>query len=909
MRHRTLPLEVMKQLDALCDRFETHWTLKSHQSVEELLLEAPQEHILVFLEALLQLEMDLRHRQNEVPDLIEYLQRFPKNSSLVNRVYRQQFSELLASHLRVNREDSFNESGQSFGDFETIELLGEGGMGTVFLAWDRILERQVAIKVIRAETLQSQQRIDQFVLEAKAMAALHHPNIVSIFSAGRIDSGPFLVMEYVAGGSLSKHISASLPSERESVRLMIEVSKAIEYAHLQGIVHRDLNPQNILLTEARNPKVADFGLAKWEFDEQKSIDEQRVVGTPSYMSPEQTEGRGTVGPRADVYGLGAIFYELLTGRPPFRGSSPLLTMDQVRHHEAVSPIALQPSLSRDLDTICLKCLRKDPKDRYQSVKALREDLERYEQGRPILARPVNAPTKAYRWMKRNPVVSTWVGVTVIATLLGLGGTMWQLRRAEVNLESAVQERELHERNFSRAHEAIDYLSKMTVKLPHSLSVRQELLQTTEEYYRELANERKDDTKLSHGLGLTLLRLGQVRGDMGLYDGAIEAYREGLMIERALLEVDPADNVSRRHIAGISQNLAGLLRFYGPEFRNEAIGLQQDSVEAWKEICADSTASYESRIEYAKSLFSFSMLLLEFDDIERSKLQNEETLVVLAGLRESVPERHEAYLIEARALSHQGTFFEQVDDWQTSKALHERALESCRIAMNLMPNLKEAQIEFSDLQNNIAIVHKRLGEVSSAQESYSQAIATVESLLAAEPDDANLIQKLSRTRLNSGILHFDNEKFAEAEDAFQHAVELHRRLLDLAPNSVDVQKKLQTRINRLIATRFAMKDIEGVREAVDLRVSLFAGDADLLWLSALEMVECVRSLPSEPLADGADGRLRAKLVERTIEILNLVTAIAPERAAALSEAPEFEIIHGEPGFHRLLESFHQPAAIQ
>jgi serine/threonine-protein kinase len=271
--------------------------------------------------------------------------------------------------------------------YELLEVVGSGGMGIVYRARDRRLDRVVALKMILGGAA-GRDELARFRDEARAVAALDHPHIVQVFEAGEAGGRPYLTLEYVPGGSLARHLNGTPVGPRRAAEVAVALARAVQHAHDQGIVHRDLKPANVLLCPDGTPKVTDFGLAKRLGDDSGRTRTGAVIGSPSYMAPEQAAGltKG-IGPAADVYALGAILYELLTGRPPFRGESVLETIRQVGEHPPVPPTALQPGVPKDLEVICLKCLEKAPADRYATAAELADDLDRFLAGEPIRARP------------------------------------------------------------------------------------------------------------------------------------------------------------------------------------------------------------------------------------------------------------------------------------------------------------------------------------------------------------------------------------------------------------------------------------------------------------------------------------------------------------------------------------------
>ena len=297
--------------------------------------------------------------------------------------------------------------------YEILGVLGRGGMGVVYKARHRQLKRLVALKMILAGAHAGTEELDRFRIEAEAVARLQHPGIVQIHEIGEHEGLPFLSLEFVPGGSLQQALTQTLWPARRAAELTLALVQAIHYAHQRGVIHRDLKPANVLLTADGQPKVSDFGLAK-QLDEAGRTHTGQILGTPRYMAPEQAGGNNKqVGPHTDVYALGAILYEFLTGRAPFRAVSVSETLELVRTQEPVPPSRLQPSTPRDLETICLKCLQKEPARRYASAAALADDLQRFLDGRPITARPIGTPERLWRWCRRNPRVAILSALTLI----------------------------------------------------------------------------------------------------------------------------------------------------------------------------------------------------------------------------------------------------------------------------------------------------------------------------------------------------------------------------------------------------------------------------------------------------------------------------------------------------------------
>ncbi len=429
-------------------------------------------------------------------------------------------------------------------------------MGIVYRARQLSLNRLVALKMLQAGVLATEDDLRRFQNEAEAVATLDHPHIVPILEVGQHERQRYFSMKLIGGPSLDRKLGEYTCDPKAAARLVATVTEAVHHAHQRGILHRDLKPGNVLLDERGEPHVTDFGLAKRVQGDSELTQSGAILGTPAYMAPEQASGkRGMVTTATDVYGLGALLYALLTGRAPFGGDSPAETLELVRERTPEPPSKRNPRVPRDLEIIALKCLEKEPAQRYGSAAALADDLRRYLNGESILARPVWLATRAWMWCKRNPVLARLAFVAsalMLALLIGSVGLVVvdRGRRREA------EDRALAETNFTLVKKALDdYFTRVSedalLKEQDSVEMRRlrgELLKIALEYYREFLRQRGRDPQLRREHAEAQYRVGQIMREIGTADEAIASFDGSIAIWEELRAVAPGDPDVRVQLA-------------------------------------------------------------------------------------------------------------------------------------------------------------------------------------------------------------------------------------------------------------------------------------------------------------------------------------------------------------------------
>lgn len=520
-----------RQIDQLCEEFEHEWMSGCTPSLQEYLErwnDRPTRGIV--FERLLDLDLTCRRRLDDTIADDWYVRTFPEYADLIDDVLRSQ-TRTQSDSLQFSHDTTLSlgsapirrgispapRPGDKFGRYEILEEIARGGMGVVYKARQPDLNRFVALKTIKSAELADEDEVQRFHSEAISAANLDHPNIVPVFEVGDCEGCHFFSMGYIEGDSLATKLRDGPLSPDHAATLTKTLAQAIDYAHRQGIVHRDLKPANVLVDQSGNPKITDFGLAKSIASDSGLTATGQVMGTPSFMPPEQAQGKiNEVGAAADIYSLGAMLYCLLTGRPPFQASTVLETLNQVIQDPPVAPRQLNGAVAKDLETICLKCLSKRPETRYTSAAALADDLQRYLDGLPILARPVGSFEKTLRWCQRNPVVTALSVLFFVSLLAGIAGSTYfgllmraEAIRAKQNADVASRHQRASERNARAASGA-----------------------------RQQAERRQYDALLSK----TQLFLSTAEGELGWTWQALQDIREA-----AQLDVPDRDEATLRSV--------------------------------------------------------------------------------------------------------------------------------------------------------------------------------------------------------------------------------------------------------------------------------------------------------------------------------------------------------------------------
>jgi serine/threonine protein kinase/tetratricopeptide (TPR) repeat protein len=703
-------------------------------------------------------EWALRQERGEAPDFEEYLR---QNPDLGDELRRWQEADRVLDQL------AGAPAGQGpprrLADYQLLEELGRGGMGVVFKAHQTSLNRLVAVKMILAGQFATPAAVQRFRREAEAVAALDHPNIVPVYEVGEYEGRHFFAMKLIEGASLDRHVDRFTGDHPAAARLMETVARAVQHAHERGVLHRDLKPANILLARpvatrslrvgledhtqpacGYEPHVTDFGLAKRLAEDRSATETEAIVGTPSYMAPEQASGRrGAVTTLADVYSLGAILYELLTGRPPFQGKTPLETLVQVQEQEPERPGRLRPGLPRDLEAVCLKCLEKEPRKRYPSAADLAADLERFRNGQPTVARPVGPARRLWRWCRRRPVTAALSAALVLALLGGFAGVAWQWQRAEHQARQTARERdatrqkeELAQANLRRALQAVDrMLTKVAeerlARVPQMQQLRADLLEEAMKLLAEILQDNPTDPAVRLEAGRAYLRVGDLRLLLGQPAAAEDVYRRALELVEALAAGHP-----------------------------DSLDSQKTLLICWVKL--GNALALNNKLE----------------DAGRASEQMHVVLQALPPEAETDPDVRHA---RAAFTGNQGFRLLLANHFHEAEPPCRQALELLERLAAQFPDQAKYRSDLASAYNTLAVILKKTGRLPDAQQAYQQALTLQTRLVAGDPADGELRARLGTTHRNLAILLGELRRPAEALAAFDQAQAVYDKLARDFPN--------------------------------------------------------------------------------------------------------------------------------
>jgi serine/threonine-protein kinase len=839
--------------------------------------------------------------------------------------------------------------------YDILGELGRGGMGVVYKARHVRLNRTVALKMVLAGAHAGADRLARFFTEAEAVAQLAHPNIVQIYEVGEHDGLPYFSLEYVAGGSLAQRLGGKPLPAREAARTVRLLADAVASAHAKGVVHRDLKPANVLMTEAGEPKITDFGLAKRLESDSSQTRSGTLMGTPNYMAPEQARGdTHAVGPAADVWALGVILYECLTGRTPFVGTSIVDTLRQVQGHEPVPPGRLEPGTPADLETVCLKCLQKEPAKRYGSAKDLADDLGRFLAGRPIVARPVGPAERAWRWCRRNPRVAGLTATVLFLLVAVAAGSVAVAYRISRERAAAVAARDLADENARRAdRNARDELAARTLADQKARD---------EQAARERADRAADEARQARAAADANAKVASDQAALALSTLQI-------LVDKVQTQLDDAPRTQRlkadllraamdglrqvaRHAEKSSSTEATMAAAHmrmGHMFRQ--LG---DTEEAFRQyqLCHEITrkrAAANPTRDASQANLAATLTVLG----DMSQELRRDMAAALDYYRQAAAVRERVYL-----RPHGGDG--KVDPLVAKQALAEAhtrvAVTVLRLgdpagsaadfgkALALREELVRDRPGNDALRQDLARTYNALGEVSfrggdpdKARGYFDRCLAERDRLAAAKPDNRRFKRELAAACGNSGDFLLRCGDVAAARPLCDRSLALSRELADSDPDNAEDRRALAEALYRAgVLARAAgdraaadahfrdclaireeqAKDGKNDRRKAELMLALArAGEPARAAALAAEvgrgaardpelLVEVGRAYAGCAAA-AADPALRAEYERRAVEALAAAVAAGYRDRVGLETEPDLEPVRGRPEFRALSAGLRSP----
>jgi eukaryotic-like serine/threonine-protein kinase len=732
--------------------------------------------------------------------------------------------------------------GSRLDKYELHEVLGRGGFGVVYKARDTELGRTVAVKVPRPGSFLTAADVDRFLREARSAAQLQHPAIVAVHDAGRLDDSCYIVSEFVEGQTLAGRLAAGRPPAREAADLIARVADALHYAHTHGVVHRDVKPSNILLDVEGRPHLTDFGLAKRDAGEVSLTEDGQVLGTPAYMSPEQARGEARrVDARTDIYGLGAVFYELLTGDPPFRGTARML-LKQVLEDEPRPPRRLNDRVARDLETVCLKCLEKDPAKRYATAGDLADDLRRFLKGEPVRARPVGPVGRAWRWCRRRPAAAALAGVSLAAAVGLLAGWAWFTAALRTERDNARRGWSQAEDNLLGAVGAVDQFYTQVsegrlLREPGLKPVRHELLRNAAEYYRQFVERNRDNARVRLELARAYRRLGAIAHELGSFKPATEYYGQAerlfaqlaaeggrddafqlaqTYVDRghlhhvledlpraeadfrrglALLESGAGASASRRRLLARARNQLGSIHALSGR-SGPALESFRGSLDLLERLAAEQPDSPDVRSDLAAGynhLADFYLQTGRGDEADKL-LQRVQTMTEQTA--RDHPDDLDYQFNAAYGLARLADAHRFAGRFDKALPLYEQALARVDGLLRTHPQVSRWRASLVAFYHNQASAYQQMNRPDEAKAYYAKTLAVLEPLRREHPTFYDYLNMEAAVRVNLGTMARAAGRTADAEADLKKGLALREQIDRDLPDSLHNRRQLAVAWNHL-----------------------------------------------------------------------------------------------------------------
>lgn len=826
------------RFESICGAFERAWLEGETPQIEEFIVGnesvGNESDVSVGLfEELLCIEFDFLAQRGMRPIIDEYHSRFPERQASIERIIAELNPGPLP-YVPSPAPETVNQNaldtspiaasspalcaGDLVGEHEILDVIGVGGMGVVYRCRHRQLERIVALKMIRSEFPVTPEHVSRFRIETQAAARLDHPGIVPVYDSGDFNGAPFYSMAFVDGESLSEAVRENPFAPRRSAEVCRDLAQAIQFAHDNGVIHRDLKPQNVLM-DGEQPRVTDFGLARIQRGDSELTSYGQILGTPNYMSPEQAAGQTSeIGIAADIYSLGAILYRTLVGRPPFQAPTTMETLRLVLDQDPVSVRQMNGQIDKDLEIICMRCLAKDPEKRFPSADALSEDLQRYLDGRPIQSRATGVAERLWLWCRRRRAVASLTFSLIAVFLIGFALVVWKWREAESANDLALA-------NLGEASTAVSQFYRIVadsrlLNEPGLQPLRRELLENAVKYQRRFIETNGDSPELALHLADAQMTVGKIHALLGNTSLAIEDFQTADRAFQKARRLDPQSasvdighcqclQLLARNLLETTQlaqseaalkrsgELAQLLVRKNTQGRDERdlLATNHSLIGSLRERQGENqqaTSAYVAAIEINRQLireapdvttyaFNLAVSLQNYAIVQRllgdsagAEKSLDEAIQIYAGIDHlhvdqlgvheqlQMAEQHLAIVkSEVRGPGQHDVASDLIEKWQ-------RLVKENPNVVAYRINLLIAYTDrcFSMLRSARSAEAIRFGEL---------AVATGKELIETDPDNQEVITELGDAWEKVGLAHMESERPTQAVDSLLNSLKLLRSL--------------------------------------------------------------------------------------------------------------------------------------